>query len=409
MKRILITIGMILAAAIIVNAQSTDAFLEISGRITDQKTKKVLPQSSVYIKGGDIGTVANNSGEFILKVPKEFVKGQLVASSVGYAIFEIDMSKISGDFIDIELVPVVVIMDEIVVRDVNSILNEALKKKNENYPLEYQVMTSFFRETVRKNRSYIDVSQGIISVNKSAYDTNSKDQMNIVKGSRVQNYKKEDTLAFKVMGGPNTMLMLDVVKNPGVVLHKDIFSYYKYELKDVKMVNNRRTYEISFKPKAIYDFVLYTGLLYIDVESFAVSGLSFGYGEQYLKTAGSDMIKKKPTFAKLTPTRVHYDVKYRSIGNKWYLDYVRNEIDMKCNWKKKLFNSNFSSVSEMVVTEKSSSTETNFSKNSITRSSDIFSEKVGGFYSIDFWENYSIIKPEDDLRKALAKIEKKKN
>ncbi len=410
MKRILIIVGLIIGVISITNAQSTSEYKEITGKVIDAESQKPLPQSNIYIKDAEIGTVTNNTGEFLLKVPKKYFEGIIVASSMGYATVEQEINTLGDNTLDIQLTPVSVLMNEVVVRDANAILDLAIERKQENYPQEYQVMTSFYREIIKKNKSFIDVSQGILNVSKSSYSDHKRDKMSIVKGSRSQQYKKEDTMAFKIMGGPNTMLLLDVVKNPGIVLNEETFEFYEYRLDGINVSDGKENYVIAFTPKPEYDEALYSGVIYVDVKSYAVSGVSFGYDKSNLRKASSTLVKKKPTFAKLTPKKVSYEVKYRETNGVWYLDYVRNEIEMKCNWNKKLFNSTFHSVSEMVITQKNLGPGApEFTKRNTTKSTDIFSEKVGNFRDADFWENYSIIKPEDDLRKALAKIDQKKN
>lgn len=410
MKSLILIVGSIIAIMGLTYAQPVTEFREITGKVIDFSTKKPLPQSSIYIRNADIGTVANNSGEFLLQVPKAHFNGKLVVSSIGYATYEADINKLSAGELEIKLSPVTVMLNEVIVSDADDILNAAMDRKKDNYPKNYQMITTFYREIIKKNRSYIDVSQGILTVAKSSYTDDSKDRMNIVKGSRSQQYKKEDTLAFKVMGGPNTMLLLDVVKHPGIVLNPETFDLYAYNLEGLEMIDGKQNYVISFAPRGDFNVPLYSGTVYIDVTSYAVSGISFGYDENNIKKATDQLVKKKPAFAKLTPLKVQYEVKYRETHGVWYLDYVRDELEMKCNWKKKLFNSTFNSVSEMVVTQRNvSGKEVAFDKRSITKMTDIFSEKVGIFTDPDFWENYSIIRPEDDLRKALAKIEKKNN
>ncbi len=408
MKKLLIIIGLITMVMGPASAQKAAEFREISGKVIDAESKKPLPQSNVYIKNADIGTVANNAGEFLLKIPQSLSKGTIVVSSIGYMAFEKSINELADGELEVSLKPVSVLLNEVVINDPNAILRLAMERKRENYPNDFQALTTFYREIIKKNRSFIDVSQGILHVSKASYGDQTGDQLSIVKGSRVQQYKKDDTLAFKIMGGPNTMLLLDIVKHPGIVLNPETFEFYNYTLEGMELIDGKQNYTIRFEPNAEYTTPLYSGLIYVDVNSYAISGLSFGYDQRNIRKATDQLVRKKPIFAKLTPLKVQYDVKYRETNGVWYLDYVRDEIEMRCNWKKKLFNSTFNSVSEMVVTQKGAfDSQTAINRKNTTKISDIFSEKVGMYKDPGFWEHYSIIKPEDDLRKALAKIEEK--
>lgn len=406
MKR-MITVFIFCLVAISSWAADPDGIRQIKGTITDADTDEPLARCNIYIKGKDFGTVSNNAGEFVLKVPKEHQDGILVISSIGYQNFEKPILELPKGRIDVKLKQAAVILDEVIIPDVDAIIIAALNKKEQNYPDDYNVMTSFYREVVKRNRSYVEVSQGVLNISKSPYNNNLKDKLGIVLGGKSENYKKGDTLAFKVMGGPNVMLLLDIVKNPGVVLDHGMMVNYEYNLHGVEMIDGRRNYVIHFKPKLDYDSPLYSGIIYIDEKSLAIAGLKFGYDEYNLKWAAAMMIKKQPTWVKITPTKTNYEVKYRETNGKWYLDYVRNEIEMKCNRKKRLFSSTFNSVSEMVVTEKNLNIDPGLTRKNTARMYDIFSDKVVGFSNDAYWENYSIIQPEEDLRKALAKIERK--
>ena len=46
---------------------------------------------------------------------------------------------------------------------------------------------------------------------------------------------------------------------------------------------------------------------------------------------------------------------YKQQGTKTYLNYIRNVIRFKCDWKKRLFSSSYTAFSEMVVTDRTES------------------------------------------------------
>ncbi len=403
----LISAVLLYAVTMTVMGFSPEGLKVVKGIILDAKSNKPLARCNVYVKGEDLGTVSNNAGEFVLKIPEKYQEGTLVVSSMGFEKFEIPINQVPDEFFEITLRQAAVILDEVVIADVDAIIVAALNNRPNNYPDDYNVMTSFYREVIKKNRSYVEVAQGIFNISKSPYSKKQKDQLGIVMGGKTENYKKGDTLAFKVMGGPNVMLLLDIVKNPGVVLDYDMLEYYDYTLHGVEVVDGRRSYVVHFKPNSKYDSPLYSGVIYIDEKTLAIVAINFGYDERNLKWASTMMIKKQPSWVRVIPQKSTYEVKYRETNGLWYLDYLRNEMEVKCNWKKRLFNSTFHSVSEMVVTEKNVKQDAVIDKRNLTKLTDIFSEKVIGFSDEAYWQNYSIIQPEEDLRKALAKIERK--
>ena len=92
-------------------------------------------------------------------------------------------------------------------------------------------------------------------------------------------------------------------------------------------------------------------------------------------------------------------------ATKSYLNYVRNEIRFKCDWRRKLFATSYAVVSEMVVTDiKPSATDIpvreTFGKDQI------LSDDASLFFDKDFWGNYNIIQPEESLEKAVSRLKK---
>ena len=68
--------------------------------------------------------------------------------------------------------------------------------------------------------------------------------------------------------------------------------------------------------------------------------------------AASLFIRKKPLGMDVTPEVATYMVKYREQDGKWYFAYSRAEVKFKVNWKKRLFNTNYTTMSEMAVTDR---------------------------------------------------------
>ncbi|MFY0652002.1 MAG: carboxypeptidase-like regulatory domain-containing protein [Cyclobacteriaceae bacterium] len=381
-------------------------FAEVTGVVVDKKSDKPIPACNVYVRNRDIGTVANSKGEFSIKIPLEYIDRNLVFSIIGYQAVEVPITQLSQEENKISLAQSVIVMDEVVVRDAEDIIREALNRVNDNYPTNPELLTTFYREIIKKNNSYVDISQGILDVFKLPYQKAGTDRIKINKGFRSKDYKPQDTLAFKLRGGPNTMLLLDMVKNPALVLSHDILPFYVYELTDIREFDSKRHYEISFEPRkgGDMDMELYHGKIFVEQNTLAISELRFGYSPQAVKIAGKYLVKDKPRLAKLTPLLVEYEVKYREFKGRWYLYYVKNELAMRCNWKKRLFNSTFHSTSEMVVTDRNMMSPQPFDRKQTTKSYVVFSEEASKYDDDSFWENYTIIKPEDDIRKALSKI-----
>ena len=103
----------------------------------------------------------------------------------------------------------------------------------------------------------------------------------------------------------------------------------------------------------------------------------------------------------------NYLVKYRVYEDTWYLSYVRSELNFRCKWKKKLFSSRFGLMTEMAVTDLDRENITKYKYKQATRMSDILSEQVSQFEDPDFWGVDNIIKPDESIEAAIAKLSRK--
>ncbi|MGL1885188.1 MAG: DUF5686 and carboxypeptidase regulatory-like domain-containing protein [Reichenbachiella sp.] len=402
MKTIYTLFTCILLSLVTINAQAQYDYVEYSGVVKSKSDNKAVPTCSISIKGQDLGTAANYDGEFAIKVPTDYTSGTLVFSSIGYQTEEIPMAQLKESGNEIILKINSYMLENIEIRGAEAILAAALKVKEKNYSNEAQGLTVFYREIVTKNKKYVDVSQGVLDIYKAPYNKKEKSMVNIHKGFRSKQYKKDDTLAFKIQSGMNTILQLDLVKNPGEILSLNMMRYYDYAVTDIVDINGKRTFEISFTPKRVNEMTKFHGFIYVDQNSVAITAVKFSYSDVALQIFGRDLVKKKPTFAKLTPLDIRYEVAYKESNGFWYLSYVKNDITMKCNWKKKLFNKTFTATSEMVTTERLESVNKDDFKSYDNQL--VFSEEAGKYNDPKFWEGYSIIKPEDDVQKALVKI-----
>jgi hypothetical protein len=103
-----------------------------------------------------------------------------------------------------------------------------------------------------------------------------------------------DTVLVKFQGGPRTAMFLDVVKNPGVLLDPEMFQYYEFQLTGIVKVEDRNNYVIEFDQISSVEYPLFQGKIYIDIESYAVTGIDFKLSEKSLDDAAKVLIKRNP-------------------------------------------------------------------------------------------------------------------
>lgn len=272
---------------------------------------------------------------------------------------------------------------------------------DKNYSAQLKLMTAFYRETVKQDDHFINVSEAVTEILKSPYiNTFREDWTRLVKGRRSPDVQPFKWLNFKLQGGPFTITKLDVVKTVESFLDPQYEELYKYEITKVIWFNDHPVYVVHFYPSSDFFYPAFEGEMYVHRETFAVVHANYRLNKSGLKKAASIMIKKKPPKVKARPTYVQYRVNYRQYQGKWYLSTAQASVKFKIRSKRDKVNSEFHSVSDLLITDVQDTDLKRFTSNETFKQRDIFVEELGS-YDEKFWENYNIIKPDEDLRKAF--------
>ena len=411
----LLNVGVLSAEAGTNNAKKqkndTTSYTILTAKIVDVVTNKPIVFASVYKTGTSIGTVSNSDGDFELKIPGKSTKGTLSITHLGYKNKEIDIKDILTKEVSISLEQHAIAIEEVVIKDINpeELLRQALLKRRDNYNINAEMQTSFYRETLKQNRNYVSISEAVLDIYNSGYKDNFDfDRVKIYKGRKSKNVKKMDTVLLKFQGGPRTAMFLDVVKNPGVILNPELFKFYEFRLSGITSVNDRDNYVIEFEQKNLEEFLpLYDGKIYIDIESTAITSLDFHLSEKSLDDASRILVKKKPAGMKMDVLSGNYMVRYREIDGLWVLNYVRSEVVFKSKWDKKLFKTNITAMFEMAITDRDTQNIDKFPYKVSVKFGDVLSDEVDSFIDVDFWGEYNTIKPDESIEEAIKKLNKK--
>jgi hypothetical protein len=381
------------------------------GKVIDAANLRALPFATIEVVGSNIATVSNIDGEFTIKIPKDSQVRKLKISYLGFSNKMVELDEFRGDrsnTIGLDQSPVQ--LKEITVRpeDALGLIMDVLGNIRRNYSPEPMMMRGFFRETIQKGRNYASISEAVIDIYKGAYSNDFQiDQVKLFKGRKSADVEKMDTILFKVQGGPNTTILLDVVKNPYILLSPDYSEIYDFYLSDVISLNDKLHYVVSFKQKEYVDDPYYNGKFYIDMEKLAITEAEFELNTENQEEAARLFIQRKPMGVSITPEKAVYRAKYTIEDNRWYFSYARAEVKFKVNWKKKLFNTTFTTMSELAITDRTYEGIEKFAGKERFKSSDLIDEKVFIFFDQDFWEGYNVIEPDQSIESAIRRLNRK--
>lgn len=388
------------------------SMLVFKGKVVDAETGAPLVFASVAVKESNVATITNIDGEFLIKIADTQTARNLEVTYLGYKNKVIPLIELKEDGYKnvISMITAPIPIKEIIVKpiDPEGIVKNAISRIGKNYVEEPNLMTAFYRETIRKNRTYVSIGEAVVEIFKAPYNNDLRfDGARIYKGRKGSDVQKMDTVLFKLQGGPVTVLQLDIVKNTEWILTVDAMKYYDYSLSSVVEIDNRPHYVIMFKQKPSVDVPLFMGNFYIDTETFALTEAEFGYNLEDKAAVSSIFIKKKPLGMEVTPEVATYRVKYRQQDGKLYFAYSRAEVKFKVNWKKRLFNTYYTTMSEIAVTDRTNEEVIKFTGKEKLRYTDVFSDKVESFKDPEFWGDYNVIEPDQSIEAAIRRLSRK--
>jgi len=388
----------------------TDSVWTFSGRVVDAKTRK--PMASVSVTDRQVGTVTNEEGEFTLKLRRQ--PPSVVFSCLGYRSLRLSAEAckdLERQQKPVRLAPSTVMLSEIFIegRDAKDVVLKAIARIADNYPRQPNLLRGFYRETVQKRQRFISISEGVVDVYKSAYNKSDwRDGVSILKGRRLLSQRPSDTLSVKLQGGPVLPIILDIVKERDLLLNEQELDNYAFRFLVPEKADERMLYVVEMRPVAHQPYALFKGRLYIDRETLAFTKIDLELDMSEPDKVTGMILRKRPLGLRFTPRELSVSIDYKTDGGVTRINYIRNVIRFRCDWKRRLFKSNFTVTSEMVVTDR---TEGDTIKPIRRRDSfnrrDNFYDKVIFFSDPNFWGSDNIIEPTEDLLKGIEKIRRK--
>ncbi|MEQ8220149.1 MAG: carboxypeptidase-like regulatory domain-containing protein [Arenibacter sp.] len=390
--------------------EQENSFNQYQGRIIDSETNNPLVFATLSIDNTNISTVSNTEGYFSLKVPKDISEGQVSVSFLGYKTRTIPLSQLKQNKNEIALEVSFTELSEVslaVPKDAKELVKETLLRRGDNYFDDPTLMTAFYRETIKKRRKNVSLSEAVVNIYKSPYNSDRRDALQLYKARKSTDYDKLDTLAIKLQGGPFNTLFVDMIKYPQYIFTEETFDDYNFSFENSTKVNDKLIFVINFKQKETVIDPLYQGKLYIDADKKILTSAIYSLNITDREKAAKMFVRKKPAHANVWPTDIAYRVDYREKNGKWYYGYSNVLLEFKINWDDRLFNSVYSMTCEMAITdwEKNTSGESPKFKDRI-KSSIILEDEAIGFSDPDFWGEYNIIEPEKSIESAIKKIQR---
>lgn len=389
-------------------AQSDSLRFSVRGTVRDAETGRPLSDVGVSLPGTRYATVTNQDGVFVIKsdtqpvsvsfsllgyhsvsepVPSDPEKPMAVRMKKGS--FLLEASRVySGD-------PV-------------SLLLEAIDLIPENCPSDPELFDCFYRETVQKRQRFIYISEAVTKMYKNSFRKGAwRDRAAIVKSRILTSPRTSDTLGVKVVGGPVMAVELDLVKNRQFILHPSELMQYRLELLAPEVIDERMQFVIRLSPAVERPYALHFGKIYLDQESLSFTRIELSLDVSDPVKATEAMLVSKPAGIRFKPKEMSLMLHYKTEEGKTRLSYQRTVFKFNCDWRRKLFATEFTAVAEMVVTNRYPEASPDaILRSDAFRGSESLADKAVYFDDPDFWKDYNIIEPTESLEHAISRLKK---
>ncbi|WP_291728738.1 serine hydrolase [Bernardetia sp.] len=381
------------------------------GTLIDKETKEVLPFCNIYFQNTQLGTVSNSEGRFRLLVPKEQEKDTLFISYMGYSTKKIYLPHLfsqEGNLI-IELERDETKLDAVVVQSYTAdfLVEKAIENISKNYYSDPIKTRGFYRVVSKKDRQYVHLSEAVFDLHLSKTEKPDR-QFRLEKMRAIKDEKLSKGIDLGLK--PNGIYEFDIVNSikDTDLLNKKGLKLHDFELEGTEMIDGKEVFKISFDQKEEKK-AGYKGYLLIDKEDFAFLYFEFGLspkGIAYHKYGDA----ATRTLMKLLDVNISvkdetYQIFYKKIGNTYYLNNLSSSILLNFQSNRQHFNFDLDTKLNYLTTSIDTTTKEPFTQEEVLGKGRLI-EHQNSVYDKDFWENYTIVLPnqEDDFTEIAKTI-----
>ena len=384
-------------------------FIIAKAIVKDARTKEPIPYVSASIEETGIGTITNQSGEFMLKIPLFDSIQNIRISHVGYNQQIIPVELFLNNTIDIYMQTKIVLLQDIIVGIVNpqKIIREMLNNRPVNYQNDPVYFTTFYREGVEKKNTIVSLTEAVFQIYKTGFESSVEDQVKLLKMRRISNKNETDSIILKMRAGIDASLHLDIIRHLPDFLDLTDENAYNYSKIDMMVTDSSLAHVIAFEQKPGIAEPLYKGELYIDAGNSALLVAHFEINPHYIDKA-TNLVLKKPKGVDIKPENAGYSVYYKYWNGKYYLNYIRGDLTFKVKRKKAFFQPSRSirTFFEMAVSKIDTVDVKKFPRKESISTRNVFSETKFQ-YDSRFWDDFNVILPEEKLNEAISRITSK--
>ncbi len=415
------------------SAQTVTDYMTLTGTVLDQASKEPLPFTGIGITHSNIGTSANESGNFSVRIPVSLRNEKLRFVFLGYEEKEIDIEEAVSPLV-VLLISKPVQLSKVVVTPLapTEYLRQAISNIVSNYNEKAYYATLYSAERGTENGIDHINNEALLSVYHPSNGPDATDslQLSVINarpGGTVRpmqfQKKKSDKHRAKEMKkaarkgkemddtnldivqvevGPYEIFKeLSIGRNqiPHFMQEKN-FAKYNYKLSEGATYMGREALVIRFEQRMNVKGQLMDGDIYLDAENYAVVALKAGLSKAAEKHTLNGLMKAALFVMgyKLEFPKTKFQSFYKMIDGRWYFSHAQYYVDVYVE-KRKMFKDNEKArlkfSNEIAVIDiKLDKPATPFSKDKVL-GTDQKIKTFNKFYDPEIWKGYNVIAPKD--------------
>ena len=385
----------------------TRSFRVAEGYIKDRQTREVIPHCMVALEGTGMGTVTNDEGKFVLKIPDSLAHVPISVSHIGYLSRTLSLDLFSQGNPDIYMNQAAIQIQEVVVRWVSAqkIIREMLDNRFRNYAKDPLYFTSFYREGANFGGDFVSLTEGVFTIYKSGLGSTEEDQVKLLKMRKINNPHYPDSVMVKLQAGVSSSLLLDVVQHLPDFLSPDRDDLYLFTRIGMARIDSVLAHVVTFTQRAEIKEPLFSGTLYIDADNWALLKAEFEINPRYIRQVSPNYVVRKSKSLDVEAQKVSYTISYQPWKDYYWMQHIRGELHFKIKRKKSLFwiSKPLTVYFDMATCALDDKDVKRFPNKERLSTGRIFSQTQFG-YDADFWERFNTIPPEEQLTKTIAKL-----
>jgi len=275
----------------------------ISGQVLDSVTLEPLPYVTIKIASKNKGTLTNLEGRFKIEMDSlKFKKDSIQISFLSYKQTKIPIASLK-DSIIIKLAPSAYTLGEVVVspQPPEEYIKEAISRIPENYASTPYNTKVYFREVIKLNGKYLNLTEAIMNVYNLPFTGNPADstrlQLIALRHVNEQNEaiesiplkrkkKKQDEIDSIIIqnvesmarqNGPYMLLDSNLIRRWHTYETSRVLGDFHFRFVSVMPYENRKLLNISYGDKKNEKREKAHGSLYLEENSLAIESYTYKY------------------------------------------------------------------------------------------------------------------------------------